>query len=221
MKPARCVLVALAVVLLAAPRLLAQNPSVTKQTDPPPTDLADPVEALLSTSGQHVTVGPKTLDFWWVKSLPLRAGTTDVAWSSVEEGTLVGAVKLPAGYTDVRGKTIKPGIYTLRLGIQPSDGNHLGVSANREFLLISPMAVDDNTAATSHDKTIDMAKQTIGASHPAGWNVDPLTTSAAPGSIQTNDAGQKAVVFEVPVSRDGKDVGLLRFGLVLIGTVQT
>src|SRR5712691_3637844 len=30
-----------------------------------------PVEAVLATGGQRVAIGGDTLDFWWVKSLPL------------------------------------------------------------------------------------------------------------------------------------------------------
>ncbi len=53
------------------------------------------------------------------------------------------------------------------------------------------------------------------------WGLDPPVASAAPLSIRKNDAGWTAVIFEVPVTRDGKSAGTLKFGLVLIGEIQT
>jgi hypothetical protein len=38
--------------------------------------------------------------------------------------------------------------------------------------------------------------------------------------VRANEAGHKAVIFQVPVSRDGKDAGMLRFGLILIGEID-
>src|SRR5260370_20155012 len=102
------------VVSALAVRPGAQPPGITAHGDPPPVELEDPIEAILAPGGQHVTIGGKMLDFWWVKSLPLLVGTADVSWAAVEEGTVVGAVKLSASYPDVRGRTIPAGLCTLR-----------------------------------------------------------------------------------------------------------
>jgi len=194
--------------------------SVSPQHDPPPGELADPIEALMASGGQRVSAAGRTLDFWWVKSLPLTPASTDVSWSAVEEGTLVGAVSVSASYEDIRGKMIKPGVYTLRYGIQPQNGDHLGVSPYRDFLLLSPVAADSATRALGHDDTIALSRQTLGASHPAAWSLDPpVAAGAAVGSTMSTGTGGIAVVFAVAVSRDGRDVGVLQFGLVLVGTV--
>ena len=199
----------------------AQTPVATKHGEPVPAELADAVKAQLATGGQQVAVGSKTLLFWWVKALPLRAGTTDIGWSSVQEGTLVGAVKLTTMYTDMRGRQIKPGLYTLRYAIQPADGNHLGASPNPEFLLLSPAAADTSAGPLGHDGTIKISKLAIGLSHPAVWGLDPPVASDAPLSVKKNDAGMSSVIFELPVSRDGKEAGALKFGLVLVGEIQS
>ena len=168
-----------------------------------------------------MAVGGKTIEFWWVKAVPLRPGSSETGWSAVEEGALVGAVKLSSAYNEMRGRTIKPGVYTLRYGIQPADGNHLGASPNPEFLLLSPAAADSSSAALGHDGAIKISKLTIGLSHPAIWGLDPPIASDAPLSLKKNDAGMTAVIFQVPVSRDGKDAGVLKFGLVLVGQIQS
>jgi hypothetical protein len=199
----------------------AQQPSVATHSNVPPPELEDPIEALMAIGGQQVTFADKTLQFSWVKSLPLRADSNEVAWSSIDEGALVGAVRLSAGFPDIRGNTMKAGVYTLRYGIQPADGNHMGVSPYREFLLLSPAAADKSVGALGHDAAIALSNKTTGTTHPASWSLDPPLATGAPASISTDQAGFVHVVFEVPVSRDGKDAGTLKFGLILKGQIQS
>jgi hypothetical protein len=190
--------------------------SASTLTDAPPPELAPAVRALVASTGARVTASGTTLDFWWVKALPLQ-GTGAPSWQQVEEGTLVGAVRVSATYRDIRGRVIKPGVYTLRYGIQPANGDHLGVSPFREFLLLSPAAADTDVKPTGHDGTVDLSKQTIGGSHPAVWSLDPpALTDAAPLSPRTNDAGHEAIVFEVPTASGAH----LRFGLILVGKID-
>ena len=106
------------------------------------------------------------------------------------------------------------------LKIQPSDGNHLGASPNPEFLLLSPAAADTSSAALGHDGVIKISKLSIGLSHPAVWGLDPPVASDPPLALKKNDAGMTALVFQVPVARDGNDAGQLKFGLVLVGQIQ-
>jgi hypothetical protein len=110
---------------------------------------------------------------------------------------------------------IKPGTYTLRYGIQPANGDHLGVSPFREFLLLSPASQDADPAPRKHDALIDLSKQTIGGSHPAVWSLDPPVATEAPLTVHTTDLGHKALVMEGPIPG-----GTLRFGLVLIGKIE-
>ena len=188
-------------------------------SDAPPSGLAAPVAAQLGTGGVRATARAVDLTFWWVKQLPLKPGS-GLSWADVEEGALIGVVKIDRDFRDVRGKIIKAGAYTLRYGIQPANGDHLGVSPFRDFLLLSPVAIDADPAPRGHDGTVELSKETIGGSHPAVWSIDPPTTSEALLAAHTNDAGLKAIVVEVPAAREGKDAGKLRFGLVLVGRIE-
>jgi hypothetical protein len=138
----------------AAPQQAALTATAHKSAMP--SEVAPAVAAALVEAGVRVVSakGPVTLDFWWVSSLPLAPGSSEVSWADVEEGTLVGAVKLSADYRDVRGREIKAGVYTLRYGIQPANGDHLGVSPYREFLMLSPAAIDTDPAPRGHDGTV-------------------------------------------------------------------
>ncbi len=193
------------------------------QKEPVPPELAAPIAALLAAGGVHVVVGKTGLDFWWVKALPLKSDAGSApSWAAVEEGTLVGAVRVAANYPDVRGKNVKPGTYTLRYGIQPSNGDHLGVSPFREFLLLSPASVDADAAPRGHDGTIEMSKEAIGGSHPAVLSIDPPSAGATDTTLATytTELGHLSLIVEVPTSRAGAAGGTLRFGIVLVGRVE-
>jgi hypothetical protein len=116
---------------------------------------------------------------------------------------------------------IKPGVYTLRYGLQPANGDHLGVSPFRDFLLLSPAAFDKDPAAPGHDGTIELSKQAIGGSHPGVWSLDPPAASAqAPLSVHKTELDHDGVVMEVAIVREGQPAGALKFGLVLVGKIE-
>ena len=53
---------------------------------------------------------------------------SDVLYGALPEGALLGVVHFPKATTDFRSQTIKAGFYTLRYGLIPQDGNHMGVN---------------------------------------------------------------------------------------------
>jgi hypothetical protein len=180
-----------------------------KHTEPVPAGIGAPVAATLTSGGVKVTVGTNAVTFWFVKQLPAST------WSELKEGTLVGAAKIDKDFRDIRGRVVKAGTFTVRYGIQPANGDHLGVSPYREFLLFSPAALDTDPAPRGHDGTVELSKEAIGGSHPAVFSIDPPVSTAALLSVTTTELGHKAVVLEVPVAG-----GALRFGLVLIGKIE-
>jgi hypothetical protein len=195
--------------------------TATTHTAAVPEGLAQPVASLLAPGGVRVVAakGPVTLDFWWVSALPMKDGST-LGWSDVEEGTLVGAVNISADFRDIRGRIIKAGLYTLRYGIQPQNGDHLGVSPFRDFLLVSPAAVDKDPAPHGHEGTIELSKQAIGGSHPGVLSIDPPVANGAALSMHKTELDHDAVIVEVPVTRSGKPAGTMKFGIVLVGRIE-
>lgn len=209
---------ALSLVALAA--LLIQTPAIRPHTEAPPAELSDSIDAVLAAGGQRAIVDGKTLEFWWVKSLPLMPSSSGVAWEDVAEGTLVGAVSLPVAYTDNRDRPIAAGVYTLRFALLPLDGSHSG-AARREVLLVCPADSDKSAASLGHDDAIDLAKETASAAPPAAWSLETTGADEQPLDVLKTDDDQTVIVFEVPVSREGTDVGRLRFSLVLVGTLRS
>jgi hypothetical protein len=175
------------------------------------------VSAALGPSAIPVMRGANTIEFWWVKELPKRTDGSGDAWSSVPDGALVGAVRLAKAMTDIRGLPVKPGVYTLRFALQPQDGDHTGVSPFREFLLLAPAAEDLSPDPAGQKEAIKLSKKTTGRSHPSALSLDPPSATGEPGTVVTNDAGHKAVVFRVPRAGGGAP---LTFGLILVGTIE-
>ena len=182
----------------------AADLSGVKHTDPVPTDIAAPVAAKVAPGGVRATANGATITFWWVTDLP------GAAWADVPEGTLVGAVKLDKDVRDIRGHVMKAGVYTLRYGIQPANDDHFGISPFRNFLLVSPAAVDKDPATVDHDGVIALSRQTLGGKHPAVLSIDPPAAKDAALAVYTTDLGHKSLIVEV---------GKLKFGIVLIGKI--
>src|SRR5262245_6573500 len=184
----------------------AADLSGVKHTDPVPTEIAAPVAAKMAPGGVRATANGTTITFWWVTDLPAAS------WADVPEGTLVGAVKLDADVRDIRGHVMKAGVYTLRYGVQPANDDHFGVSPFRNFLLVSPAAVDKDPAARDHDGIVELSRQTLGGKHPAVWSIDPPAGKDAPLTVYTTELGHKSLIVEV---------SKLKFGIVLIGRIRT
>ena len=194
------------IALLSLVLAQAADLSGVKHSDPAPSGLAAPVAEKLAAGGVRATANGATITFWFVADLP---GTS---WSDVAEGTLIGAIKLDADGRDIRGRVVKAGVYTLRYGIQPVTDDHFGVSPFRNFLLLSPAAVDTDPAPHDHDATVQLSAQTLGGKHPAVLSIDPPAAKDAPLSVYTTDLGHKSLIVEV---------GKLKFGIVLIGRIRT
>lgn len=187
---------------------LALAPSVTPLTDKPPADLAVGVASRL-TPAAKVTVGAATVDIWLVQSLERAADGP--GWSNVESGTLVGAMRVSGEFKEIRGKVVKPGVYSLRYGLQPQNGDHLGISAFRDFLLLSPAAIDKDPKVLGFDGVVALSKEVIGTAHPASLSLDP--PEDAPGSVLStykNEHGHEGVVLQI---------GTLKFGLIVSGLI--
>jgi len=191
--------------------ILGAQTKVSSLAEKPPADLAPAVASLLQPGGVKAVVGGATLDIWWVQSIGGDGG-----WSGVESGTLVGAIRVSGAFKEIRGKVVAPGVYTLRYGQQPQNGDHLGISPYRDFLLLSPASADTDPKVLGFDGVVALSKQVIGTSHPASLSIDP--PEDAPGAVLAtykNDSGHDGIVVEVP----RKPAGTIKFGLIVSGVI--
>ena len=194
--------------------VLDAQPTVSSLAEQPPADLAPAVASLLQPSGVKILAGGATLDLWFVQTIATSGDGP--GWSNVESGTLVGAMRVTGAFKEIRGKVVAPGVFTLRYGLQPQNGDHLGISTYRDFLVISPASIDNDPRVLGFDGAVALSKQVIGTSHPAALSIDP--PEDAPGAVLStykNDSGHDGVVFEVP----RKPAGTIKFGLIVSGLI--
>jgi hypothetical protein len=79
-------------------------------------------------------------------------------------------------------------VYTLRYGIMPVNGDHQGAAPQRDFLLLTPAAADQDLSSTPNfDALVAMSRKASGTPHPAVlsfWKAD----TDAPGFTKQGDA---------------------------------
>src|SRR5713226_755022 len=161
---------ALLTLTLAATTVWAQYKNEPAGT--PPSELAPAISQTLEQHGTKIVdAGGKVYcEVWLRTSLPSGAKSSEesVTLPTIPHGTLLGAIRFSGPGADRRGQTIKPGVYTLRYSLQPLNGDHLGVSPQRDFLVLAPAADDkDLNAAPNFDALMAMSRKASGTPHPA------------------------------------------------------
>ncbi|HUI44317.1 MAG TPA: hypothetical protein VL523_20320 [Terriglobia bacterium] len=151
--------------------ILEPSPSLASAGVPRPlAELLTPEGSRLvrTAGGAHAPI----CDVWWVKSVPTvkPAGSSpDILENNIQAGTLMGLLQfLSPDAEDFRDQKLKPGLYTMRYAQIPQDGNHMGVSQYRDFLLLSPVGADAQVGmALSFDDLLNLSRRASGTSHPA------------------------------------------------------
>lgn len=220
-------LVALAVHALPGQLLAAEAAKLTVATAKPPTEVAEPIRAVLDSKAVRISTGDKaSFEFWFRKELPLAekpAGGT-LGLSTLKEGTLLGAVRVTGEHYDFRNEEIPPGFYTVRFGIQPEDGNHLGVAPTRTFALLIPARQDTKLDPIGHEQLMKAAAKINAAMHPSNLNLQRVekTDGEFPRLEERSGGEHKVVLLQLPARvGDSKEKTTLTFALVYdgIGTI--
>jgi hypothetical protein len=192
--------------------------------DKAPDGLASGVAALVNPKGFRVqsAEGP-VCDVWLLKDVALKPGfkqTLNVKYP-FKTGELVGVIRVgdKIEFTDFRGQPVKPGVYTLRYGQQPQDGNHIGTSDVYDFLVALPASTDtDPKLFVPPDRLHKASSKSVGTNHPAIFSLlaveSPVT--AATLTKEENDRW----VLGVPVQGDdGGKKSSLSLRMVVVGKV--
>ena len=162
------------------------------------TDAAVPaaVRSALEPQGARVTLsGGAYCELWLRKSVPDAKGAGGALAPGIAASTQVGVLRFAAAAADFRGQAIKPGFYTLRYSIMPSDGAHMGASEYPDYLLAIPAAEDpDPDAAFGFAPLMDLSRKATGTRHPGVFSLARPSGTTFP-AVATNDQGH--VVLQV------------------------
>ena len=161
-----------AILMLGHAALAADELTVEKLADGPPADeLSAEVVARLSRSGFKVldARGRTVCEIWLAGQLAVNPDfepTLTIIYP-LESGSLAGALHFPRKGSDFRGQEIPSGVYTLRYGNQPEDGNHIGTFETRDFLLMLPAAADRDPKTLEGDDFFGTSAEAAESTHPA------------------------------------------------------
>ena len=180
--------------LVLAGMAFGQTYKVESAGAPPTADLSKPLQDALESPGTRVVndQGGTLLDLWLSKSVPTSsspAGSPDFLYPSLSEGVFLGVLHFASQGADFRGQVIKPGFYTLRYGLIPQDGNHMGVNPTRDVLVLCPVAVDNDLAAVlKFDDLVKLGRQSSGTPHPGFLVGAPVNGDSFP-AVFKDDQG--------------------------------
>jgi hypothetical protein len=212
-----------AFLFLCAATARAQAYKVESANSPAPEEIAAPVRDILAANSLRVT-GPQgaLCEIWLRKSVVASATPSQdlgIAFPKIPDGSLFGALRFAAAVKDYRGQEIKPGIYTLRYALQPVDGNHLGVSTYRDYLLLVPAALDTGVAPIAFKELAALSRKASGTGHPAVWSLLPADGAPAtlPGVKHVEDGDLWILYFPIPIGPEGAAPSPTIIGLVIVG----
>ncbi len=197
-----------------------------KLNDGPPAGLAPAIKETLEAGGYRVLdpQGAPLVDVWLRKAAPATgepAGSKGaILYPVLTDGELLGVVKYAAEAGDYRDQTIPPGAYTLRYGLQPVNGDHLGVSVNRDYALLLPAAKDLEPADLPRKKLEQQSAESVGTSHPGILILlappDPLPEG--PSMVNDQMLNTWGAVLKLPLKVEGKpEPVVLPLQLVVVG----
>lgn len=210
-----------ALLVFAAPAAAA-NLKVKVAETPPPKELAEPISKLLDSKAMVVAdaSGKPLATVWPRKSLDSKATAEQaergLRYGNLAESTVLGAVQFHQEWSDYRKQKIKPGVYTLRLGIQPMDGDHMGTAPYSEFALLAPAAKDTKPEMLDPDSLHELSSTSTTRKHPGIMMLIPNRKPADAPAIEDKPMQSEVLSFQIPVNAGGKTVPL-GFSAVLIG----
>jgi hypothetical protein len=162
-------------------------------TDP---GASDALKKTLEPKGWKISLSDGSYcDLWLRAGVPV--GKTDASgavYTWLGESSLVGVITFEKPTTDFRGQSVKPGSYTMRYAVHPTDGNHMGISPIRDFLVMLPVAMDPNPeAAFKFEELTKMSTKVTGTNHPGVLSLVQLDSAPAAPKLDTDESNH--VIF--------------------------
>lgn len=222
-------LLPLALTLLASAASAQESYKVETFNAPAPDALAPAVRQTLGSQGFRLLDGQGNVyaELWLRKAVPATGkpegpkGT--IQFPVLSEGELLGALRFPGEGHDYRDQTISKGVYTLRYGLQPVNGDHLGVSPFRDYALLLPAGKDKELKALVRKNLEERSADAAGTSHPAVLMLLAAPESAVKGPpTPLRDEAKNTWGVPLPLNLEVKgQPSLLPVQLVVIGAAMS
>ena len=216
-------LVCLAAMASAAPTPAADL-TLKVEDKSPPMELASDIRSVLQGKSIRLVEGDKTVyEFWLRSELPLSAAPENSSKSldAVKQAALIGAVRLGSDLRDYRDDEMAAGLYTIRFGLQPNDGNHLGTAEFSYFAVLIPSKYDAKLEGIADYKAmVKASSKDTSTEHPLILSLRPVADAKGTFPSLTEPApSHKCVRVRVP-GKSGDAKSEVVFDLVFEGKAK-
>ncbi|GAC1474612.1 MAG: hypothetical protein NVSMB9_25310 [Isosphaeraceae bacterium] len=215
--------------LLPTSVLAQESFKIERLKQPPPASVSAAVRGVLAAEGFKVVdgQGKSYAEIWLRKAIPASdkpgAPKGAIQFPFLGEGELIGALNFPDEGHDYRDQRIAKGVYTIRYGLQPVNGDHLGVSTFRDYALLLPASKDGDAASLSQKPLQERSAESAGTSHPAILLLLSAPATASPPAM-THDEAKNTWGAVVPLSLNVKGADgstPLNIQLIIVGAAAT
>lgn len=206
-----------------AESLVAADPPLRVKAEKmaPPPELTAAVRAVLAEQAIHVhdDKGQLVCTIWPVQSLTLKDGVKasgGVKYTHLEESTVLGAIHFPNDWRDYRKQKIKAGVYVLRLGLQPMDGDHMGTAPFNEFALLCPAKEDTKPDLIDVEALHELSAKSTTRKHPGMMLLFPIKEPPESPTVEVKPKEHIVVNYQVPATI-GNIKTAMGFSVVVVG----
>jgi hypothetical protein len=188
----------------------------------PPAELKEEFRNLLADQAVQVAddKGETWATFWFRKAIPSKAEPEQVenglSYRELEQTTLIGAVQFAQPWTDFRKQKIAAGVYTLRIAIQPMDGDHQGTAPYTDFCLLIPAAKDEKPATMEIKALHELSAHAPGGTHPGVMLLFPNDKPEDQPKLSGKPNNIVVLNVKLAVEAKGKSTSL-GFAFVVVG----
>jgi hypothetical protein len=176
------------------------------------------ISSALAPEGYRLTLyDGSVVEIWLRSSIPsAEKKSAQAAYPVIARSTFVGVIKFHTATSDFRGLSLKACTYTMRYELLPEDGNHMGVAAQPDFVLLVPIGADPGPEAMPpYEDIVKLSGKASGMAHPSALSMVPVEgASGFPSLFYTSD-GFVAFAAEAKTAS-----GKLALALVVKGVAQ-
>jgi hypothetical protein len=194
--------------------------------EPAPEGLSAAIREALQPEGVRILdgQGKPFAEVWLRKSVPATgkpAGAKGaILFPVLGEGELIGAIRYLVEGHDYRDQAIPPGVYTLRYGLQPVNGDHLGVSPYRDYALLVTAAKDQTLEPLSRKALETRSADAAGSNHPAVLMLiaPPPGAAKLPAMAEDQEKNLWGLVVPLPLAVPGESASTpLPVQMIVVG----
>ena len=169
----------------------------------PPKEVDESIRKTLQTSAVQLLEAAKPVfEFWLSADIPLQSKpeSPTKAMDAIKQSTVLGVVAVASNTRDYKDNDLASGVYTMRFGLQPQDGNHLGTAEFPYFaVLVSAKRDSKIDGITDYKTLVKASKEGTASDHPIILSLQPAS-SAEGDTPKLNEPApeHKSVRLKIP-----------------------